>query len=148
MPTFWDAATRADLCQRVERLSANHTPLWGKMNAAQMLAHLNDAMRLATGELPAASKNTPFRRWPLKQLIVYVLPWPKGAPTAPELLARIEGADLGVEQAVFRELAERLASKRPTDHWPEHPAFGSLSHRAWGVLEFRHTDHHLRQFNV
>ena len=148
MPTFWDDATRADICQRVERLSADHKPLWGKMNAAQMLAHLNDAMRMATGELTAAPKNTPFRRWPMKQLVVYLLPWPKGAPTAPELLARMDTADLKVEQAAFRQLAERLASKAATDTWPEHPAFGALSHKAWGVLEFRHADHHLRQFSL
>ena len=42
----------------------------------------------------------------------------------------------------------RLASKSPTEVWPEHPAFGSLTHRAWGVLKYRHADHHLRQFGV
>jgi hypothetical protein len=118
------------------------------MNVTQMMAHLNDALRMAAGELPTAGKNTPFRRWPMKQLVVYVMPWPKGAPTAPELLARTDNLDLKAEKAEFRVLAERLAAKSAADRWPEHPAFGSLTHKAWGVLKYRHTDHHLRQFQV
>jgi hypothetical protein len=148
MPSFWNPTTRAQICRRVERLTAEHTPRWGKMNAAQMLAHLNDAMRLAHGELATTPKATPLRHWPIKQLVVYVLPWPQGAPTAPELLARMGTAELGVEQAEFQGLADRLAAKSDTDRWPEHPAFGTLSHQAWGVLQFRHIDHHLRQFGL
>jgi hypothetical protein len=32
--------------------------------------------------------------------------------------------------------------------WPEHPAFGRMSRRVWGVLGYRHLDHHFRQFGV
>jgi DinB superfamily len=148
MATFWDPATRDEVCRRVERLTLDHKPEWGKMNVAQMLAHLNDALRMAAGDLATTPKNTPLRRWPIKQLIVYVLPWPKGAPTAPELLARVDRADFAVEQTAFRTIVEQLAAKSATDRWPEHPAFGPLTYKAWGVLGYRHADHHLRQFGV
>jgi hypothetical protein len=148
MKTFWDTTTRGEITRRVELLSADSRPQWGKFNATQMLAHLNDAMRMATGELPTAPRATPFRRWPMKQLIVYVAPWPKGVPTAPELLARGDSATFAEEKREFRRIAERLASKPAIGPWPEHPAFGTLTHRAWGVLEYRHADHHLRQFGV
>ena len=148
MRTFWDAATREEILRRLDKLNADAKPQWGKFNAAQMLAHLNDAMRMATGELRTAPKATPLRRWPIKQLVVYVAPWPKGAPTAPELLARCDTASFADETTAFRQMAQRVAAKPATDQWPEHPAFGALTHRAWGVLEYRHTDHHLRQFGV
>jgi hypothetical protein len=148
MATFWDPAIRDDICRRVERLTSNHKPAWGKMNVAQMLAHLNDANRMAAGELATVPKNTALRRWPLKQLVVYVLPWPKGVPTAPELLARVDGADFAAEQAAFRAIVERLATRPAAGPWPEHPAFGPLTRKAWGVLGYRHADHHLRQFGV
>jgi len=148
MPTFWDAAARDDLCRRVERLTPDATARWGKFSAPKMLAHLNDAMRMTSGDLPVAPKNLPLRYWPIKQLVIYVLPFPKGAPTAPELLARGEAAELTIEQAAFRALATRVASKPATDTWPDHPAFGTLSHKAWGVLAWRHADHHLRQFGL
>jgi hypothetical protein len=146
--TFWDATVREDICRRVERLTADSKPQWGKFNATEMLAHLNDAMRMAIGELPVQPKNLPIRYPPLKQLIIYALPFPKGAPTAPELIVRGSSADFAKEKAEFKGVAERLAQKRAGDVWPEHPAFGRLTHRAWGVLEYRHTDHHLRQFGL
>ena len=101
--SFWDAETRDDICRRVERLTPTSKAQWGKFNVTEMLAHLNDAMRMAIGELPVAPKNLPIRYFPLKQLVVYVLPFPKSAPTAPELLARctrraVRGRESGVSQ--------------------------------------------------
>jgi hypothetical protein len=148
MPTFWDSATRHDICERVARLTPDTKARWGKFSAAQMVAHLNDAMRMASGELHVPSKKLPIRYFPLKQIILYAVPFPKGAPTAPELLARCDNADLKAEQEAFRSIAERTAGKPSSDAWPDHPAFGSLSHKAWGKLMFKHTEHHLRQFGV
>jgi hypothetical protein len=148
MKTFWNDAAREEICRRVDRLSADAMPQWGMFNAASMLAHLNDAMRMAIGELRVEPKVTPLRRPGIKQLVIYIAPWPHGAPTVPELLARCEHASFVDEQAAFREIARRLASKATSDTWPEHPAFGALTHRAWGVLEYRHSDHHLRQFGA
>ena len=92
MTSFWDSDAREDICRRVERLTPDAAAQWGKFTAPKMLAHLNDAMRMASGELAVAPRNTPLRFWPLKQLVIYVLPFPKGAPTAPELLARGDAA--------------------------------------------------------
>ena len=146
--SMWDPTLRGAFLQRVKKLTADTKPGWGKFHAAAMLAHLNDSYRMCTGELPVKSKNLPLRYTPIKQLVIYVLPFPKGAPTAPELLARGDAAQLTIEQAAFRALATRVAAKPATDSWPDHPAFGTLSHKAWGVLAWRHTDHHLRQFGV
>jgi hypothetical protein len=136
------------MCRRIERLTPDSRAQWGKFTAAQMVAHLNDAMRMATGELPVEPRRMPIRYFPLKQLILYVLPFPKGAPTAPELLARCNAADLKTEQREFVKIAEKTAAKPASDQWPDHPAFGPLTYKAWGKLVFRHTDHHLKQFGV
>ena len=148
MKTFWDSAAREEICRRMDALTVESKPQWGKFNATEMLAHLNDAMRMAIGELPVASKHVPIRYPPLKQLLIYALPWPKGVPTAPELIARGSSADFAKEKAEFKGVCDRLAQKRAGDAWPEHPAFGRLTHRAWGVLKYRHADHHLRQFGL
>ena len=67
-----------------------------------MLAHLNDSYRMCTGELKVKSKNLPLRYTPIKQLVIYVAPFPKGAPTAPELIARCDGAVLDDEKTGVR----------------------------------------------
>lgn len=147
MKTMFDDAARAGILARIDRITADSRPRWGKMNVEQMLAHIHESMRMACGELSTKPKKLPIRYFPLKQLIVYLLPFPKGAPTAPELLpsdARtIEHSKTELTR-VLRAFAERAA----TTEWPEHPAFGRMTKRAWGVLTYRHLDHHLRQFGV
>jgi hypothetical protein len=112
-----------------------------------MVCHLADSLRMAMGDLPVEPKRLPIRYPPLKQLIIYVAPFPKGAPTAPELLTRAP-REWTSDVADVQALLNRAARTATTDGWPEHPAFGALSKRAWGVLIYRHMDHHLKQFGA
>ena len=90
--TIFQATSRSELQQRLAQLAPDRVPLWGKMNAPKMVVHLSDAMKMTLGELQVASKKTPIRLPVLKELIIYVLPWPHGTPTAPELIARVPAA--------------------------------------------------------
>ena len=146
--TIWDTSVRESFTHRVKNLNGDSKAAWGKFTAGGMLAHLNDSYRLFTGELQCKSKNLPLRYTPIKQLVIYVAPFPKGAPTAPELLARCDGAVLDEEKQAYEAMIAKLAAVTPGDPFPEHPAFGVLTHKAYGVLMARHTDHHLRQFGV
>lgn len=145
--TLFHAASRQEIQQRLVRLAPDRTPLWGRMNAPRMVVHLADALKMALGDLHVEQKQTPLRLPILKQLAIYVAPWPHGTPTAPELLARVPQAWNG-EVVALSALVERFATRTPREKWPAHPAFGSLSGRAWGVLAYRHCDHHFRQFGI
>lgn len=147
MKTMWDAGARKELRERLGRLQYDTQPRWGKMNAPLMVAHLARSLKMAMGELDVKSKNLPLRYSPLKELVIYVLPFPKGAPTAPELLPEDTG-DWAEGLADLRSHMETIAARGPNAKWPEHPAFGKLSHKMWGVLGYRHMDHHLKQFGV
>jgi hypothetical protein len=145
MKTIWNAGDRRHLCERLTALPPDAKGRWGRMTAAEMVAHLVEATRMALGDLPCVGRRLPVRYPPLKQLIIYWLPFPKGVPTAPELLGRAPlswQADVGELVA----LLERLGREPADRALPEHPSFGRLTRRAWGVLVYRHTDHHLRQF--
>jgi hypothetical protein len=148
MPTLWDDRSREALMSRFENLTSEARPLWGKFTAARMLAHVNDALRMSNGDLATASKNLPLRFPVIKQLVVYALPWPKGVPTAPELLARGEAAVWEEERSAFSSVLRRFCDRDRKAPFPRHPAFGRLSRRAWGVLQYRHVDHHFRQFGA
>jgi len=146
--TIWDPSLRASFAERAKKLNRDTKAGWGKFSASGMLAHLNDSYRLCTGELKAKSKNLPLRYPVIKQLVIYVAPFPKSAPTAPELLARCDGAVLDDEKKAFEAMIMKLAGIKPGDPLPEHPAFGVLTHKAYGVLMARHTEHHFRQFGI
>ena len=145
--SLWNPRARAELLDRLERLSPEARPLWGRMNAPQMLAHLAKWMQMAEGRLITVNRKLPLRFPPLKQLLVYWLPWPKGIPTAPELLCG-ESFDWAVERAAVRQMIQSFEQRDPKAPWPAHPAFGKLTSKAWGVLGYRHTDHHFRQFGI
>ncbi len=148
MATAWDSSFRTSLADRVKRLSADTKPGWGKMSASGMLAHVNDSYRMALGELAVKPRTGPLRYPVIKQLIIYLLPFPKGVPTAPEMLARCDGAVLDDERETYEQLLAKLAAVTPDTRLADHPAFGRLTHRAYGVLIARHTDHHFRQFGL
>ena len=147
MKTAWNAANRRDLQSRVAALRPEARGHWGNMTAPQMVCHVVESLRMATGDLPVASKKSPIRYTPLKQLVIYWLPFPKGVPTAPELLAR-RAASWETDTLEARRLLDELAARDPAGTWPDHPVFGRLTRSAWGVLIYRHLDHHLRQFGV
>jgi hypothetical protein len=142
-----NATERRELLDRLERLRPEASPLWGRMTAPQMLAHLSDWMLMASGELPIAAKKVVLRFPPLKQLAIYWLPFPKGVPTARELIARTP-SEWNVERASLRERMQSFDKLHVKSRWPDHPIFGRMTAQSWGVLGYRHTDHHLRQFGV
>jgi hypothetical protein len=148
MKSIWETDAQREIADRIGTVSADRPRRWGKMTAHQMICHLTASLRMATGELPVAPKKLPIRYPPLKQLIIYVAPFPKSAPTAPELvIAETPNAwqrDVETLQAHFGRFVERGRSAKLV----EHPAFGKLSPRAWGVLVYRHMDHHLKQFGA
>jgi hypothetical protein len=145
--TLWNPDARKELSDRVQRLDQAATPKWGRMSAPQMLAHLTNWMKMATGEIATAPKNLPLRFSPVKQLAIYVLPFPKGVPTAVELITR-EPDEWSAERSVFLKYLDEFESMHRGKSFPYHPAFGILTDEAWGVLGYRHTDHHLTQFGV
>jgi hypothetical protein len=145
--SLWDAGVQDSLLARIGRLEPGTTPRWGRMTCAQMVVHLTDAYALYTGELQVGRKKTPLEWTPLKQLFIYVIPIPKNVPTARELITRVPG-EWSVEVARLEETVKSFAAQRSRTAWPPHPLFGRMSRRACGVLAYRHTDHHLRQFGV
>ena len=48
----------------------------------------------------------------------------------------------------LEQLIERFSASEHELEGREHPAFGKLSAREWGVFAYRHMDHHLRQFGT
>jgi hypothetical protein len=143
--TMFDPAARAELVRRMESIQPERRPLWGKMSSGQMLAHVNASLALACGELATQPKKSPLANPLVRWLVIYAVPWPKGTPTAPELLATPPG-EWAADLVQFRDLLERAGTRSPDGEWPRHPAFGQMKGKHWGALVYRHLDHHLRQF--
>lgn len=143
MPSLRNPADRDAIVARLTRLSEGDTARWGRFTPAKMLAHMSDAYRMALGELAVAPKKIPFvSRFPVKQLVLYVLPFPKNSPTAPEIISRAPES-FDAERTQVQALIARMDGHTGKQ---AHPIFGALTPDEWGVLGYKHLDHHLRQF--
>ena len=148
MGSILNESDRAAICTRLGSLSSSSASRWGRMNVTEMLQHLRLSAQMAVGEVEVESKNKRvFQVFPLKHLILYVLPFPKGAPTAPELLPNA-AASFEEERAAVLSLLERMGAGSQDGAGPAHPLFGPMSWREWGVATYKHVDHHLKQFGA
>jgi Protein of unknown function (DUF1569) len=148
MRSILNESDRAAICTRVRSLSDTSTARWGRMSVTGMLRHLRLSAQMAIGELTVASANKrAFQVFPLKHLILYVLPFPKGAPTAPELLPP-DAASLEEERAAVLALLEQIGAGSREGAGPAHPLLGPMSWREWGAATYKHVDHHLKQIGA
>ena len=148
MGSILNEADRTAITNRFRSLSASSTRRWGTMDVTEMLQHLRRSALMCVGELsvPSANKRA-FHKFPLKHMLLYVLPFPKGAPTAPALKP-VDAASFEEERAALLELLERIGTGVSEGKGPDHPLFGPLSWREWGVVTYKHSDHHLKQFGA
>jgi hypothetical protein len=147
MPTIWDDPARTALIARFRTLSADTKPAWGRFSAPAMVQHCLDALRMTLGEISVKPNGAVLRFPPVRHAIIYWLPFPKGAPTAPELLAPPKGDFPALLDSLEQALG-RMAARSRSGGFTPHPAFGSLSNKDVGVLTHKHLDHHLRQFRA
>jgi hypothetical protein len=147
-----DAAGVVDeVTSRLARLTAETSRQWGTMTAHEMVCHLTDSYRIATGERAASAVDTWMSRSVVRWIALHTsLPWPRGVPTRPEVDPKRDGTRPSPEFLRDRDaLAQLIASfAAPLEHYARHPIFGSLTRDEWMVWGYRHADHHLRQFGL
>jgi hypothetical protein len=149
MKNLFEPDTANDILSRINKLQPSARQLWGKMNVSQMLAHCQAPLQVALGDKK------------IKQSIVGVLfggiakrqllkpgEFKKNLPTDPSFLVKDErNFDEAKNKLVslirqFNSADPRIiASKR-------HPFFGRMTEEEWGILQWKHLDHHLKQFGV
>jgi len=111
MGSILNETDRAAITSRVRSLSSSSTRRWGTLDVTGMLKHLHLSALMALGEMevPSANKRV-FHVFPFKHLLLYVVPFPKGAPTAPRLKPDA-AASIEEERTALLELIERLGTR-------------------------------------
>ena len=122
------------------------------MSAHQMICHLSDSCRVATGEKVASDASSLLQRTMVKWIALYLpLRWPPGIPTRPEVDQQFGGTrpgEFASDVAELEALLAFIATREKGGDWPVHPIFGRMSQANWLRWAYLHTDHHLRQFGA
>ncbi len=150
MKNLLEASTVEEVKERMALLRPDSERQWGKMNAAQTLAHCSAAMEMAVGARtpPRILIGRLLGRFAKKSMIVNEKPMPRNVGTDKSLVVSDE-RDFVVERQRLREFIDRFAAGGPgacTRH--PHFFFGPLTPEEWAALMYQHLDHHLRQFRA
>ncbi len=148
MNSLFNQSDVSGMLTRIDKLTANSQNQWGKMNVGQMLAHVNTSLETAMG------LNTPKRLLIGRILGPFVKsgylsdkPLGKNAPTD-KFYIFTDTREFEKEKARTLELIKQFfeggASKCTTN---PHSFFGKLKPEEWALSQWKHFDHHLRQFN-
>ena len=136
---------------KLNHLSAETMPVWGAMNAQQMVEHLSNSLDLSTGvfevQLSIPEEN-------VARSVEYLYsdkPFPKGfkvdyAPEAPPL--RNEDLDDAIDELTLKWIAfvEYYMENPTAQHL--HPVYGMLDEKGWLRVHAKHFTHHFLQFNL
>jgi hypothetical protein len=150
-PNIFSAETTASIVDRIQKLTPDTQPSWGKMNVGQMLAHCCVTYQYVY-EPQKFKKPNMLMSWVLKKFVkdgvCNEVPYKKNSGTAPDFI--IKGSrDFETEKQKLISFVTR-AQKDGTQFFDgkESQSFGKLTTQEWNNMFYKHLDHHLTQFGV
>ncbi|HEY2847473.1 MAG TPA: DUF1569 domain-containing protein [Pyrinomonadaceae bacterium] len=149
MRTIFDADTHAELHERLDRLTPNATREWGKMSPAQAMEHTARAIEMASGAVPLKQHLLGKAiGWIFKSRFLGEQPFSKNSPTGPTLIIADE-PDFQSTRGRLKQLMTEFHNAGPArSDGNVHGFFGPLTGEEWGICQYKHVDHHLRQFGL
>ena len=147
MKNLLDPQTAAQLRGRIAAIGPTNERQWGKMSAAQAMAHCAAVMEMAVGDSspPRMLIGRVIGGLVKKKVVGDDAPLGRNSPTAPTMV--IDGQrELDAERARLIALVDRFAAGTCTQR--PHTFFGPMTPGEWSILMYKHIDHHLRQFGA
>ena len=150
MKNIFEPAIAQEVIERINKLTPDSRPSWGKMTVAQMLAHCNVTYELVYDD--KHKKPNALMRFLLKTFVknkvVTELPYKQNNPTAPFFVIK-DGKDFELEKKRLIDYINKT-QQLGAGHFDkkESFSFGILSAGEWNNMFYKHLDHHLNQFGV
>ncbi len=150
MKTIFDNAVREELIMRINSLSEVNKAQWGKMNVFQMVKHNSYWNGWILGKdyhtYKQAFMGKIFGKMALRNMIKDDKPLDKNIPTSSQFKVKETNEDLKAEKLKWISLTKSYENYDNPDFI--HDFFGKMTKEQIGILVYKHTDHHLRQFGV
>lgn len=147
MKSIFEEEAYNEIKARLNNLNENSQANWGKMNVGQMAWHCQGPFNIILGKNDYGMKPNWFAKVFFKKSLYNDKKWSKGLPTA-KFLKTKENKDFNTEIATLKALIDETYSHKEKTEWEPHPAFGYFTKQQWGQMQYKHLDHHFRQFGV
>ncbi|MFY8213467.1 MAG: DUF1569 domain-containing protein [Flavobacterium sp.] len=150
MKSIFTPTDNLELQNRLQQITADSLPIWGKMNAAQMFVHCQKPFEVAEKKL-ILNRNLMsylFGSMMKKKLLIKGEPFTPNLPTAKAFLITDSVEFAREKNSLLEKIIEYSQVGPSIIKIKTHPFFGDLSPEQWGILFYKHLDHHLKQFSV
>jgi hypothetical protein len=149
MKNLFDRDASTEILSRLETLQPGAKPLWGKMSVSQMMAHCIVPIKVSLGEAKIKRNFMGLLFGKMgKKMVLKDEPFKKGLPTDPSFIIKDEPDFNSKKQELKTSIDKLLTTDKNAMASRSHPFFGKMTVDEWGVLGYKHLDHHLRQFGV
>ncbi len=150
MKNVFNQTDKNEIVVRINKLSRQSRPLWGKMSVEQMLAHCNVTYELVyENKHPKPNAVKAFiLKLIIKRLVVSEKPYKKNGQTAPEFIIK-DSKNFESEKTRLIKYIDKTQQLGEShfDGKASH-SFGILNKTEWNNMFYKHLDHHLSQFGV
>ncbi len=149
MKSLFDSETHSEILNRIDKLSESSTGQWGKMEVGQMLHHCQFPLNLALGRYTMKKPNLLMKILfkSFKKGMYDDKLWKPNLPTAKPFKV-VDKKDFTPEKTKLVVAVSDFHLEKNRKSWEPHPGFGHFTHEQWGQMQYKHLDHHLRQFGV
>ena len=149
MKSLFNPQDSNEIIERFNKLGPNIKPQWGKMNATQMLAHCTAPLQMAHGEIQSKRGLIGFLFGKMiKKKYLAGASFEKNLPTDPKFLFP-DASDFEKEKQKLIAKIQDFAKKGPNGITKgKHSFFGVMTPQVWDLIQYKHLDHHLKQFGV
>ena len=144
--SLFDATVKQEIIDRLNKLTPQSQRQWGKMDVAQMLAHCQMPLGVATGKHKLKGSGFLKLVGPLfKGLLFNNKPFKKNLGTDKSFIMTTP-KEFEKEKSGLIQMINDFSASSMTDE--PHPIFGKLTKEQWSKGTWKHLDHHLMQFGV
>ncbi|MGO3184185.1 MAG: DUF1569 domain-containing protein [Aequorivita sp.] len=147
MKSLFNPEAFSETINRINQLSEDSQKQWGKMSVAQMLHHCQGPLNIMLEKDDYGLKPNFLAKLFFKKMLYNDTPYRKGLPTAKALKAS-KPKNINLEKKNLNFLLDEFEGQRNREEWKPHPGFGYFTKQQWGQMQYKHLDHHLKQFGV
>ena len=147
MKSLFEPEAFSEIKERLANLNETSPKQWGKMTPGQMVHHCQGPLNIILEKVDYGFKPNWLAKLFFKKSLYSDKLWRKNLPT-PRQFRETEEKDFAKEKHQLEALIIELSAQRERTDWKPHPGFGRFTKDQYGKMQYKHLDHHFRQFGV
>ena len=137
---------------KLSTLNEDSKPVFGQMNAQQMIEHLSAVTQIANGNWNVnvfVSDEKTARRKPFLQTENELQTGFRASFIADEpIKLKFSSIDIAIDDLLYQVQSFILVFKKDENRTVVHPFFGELNFEEWKKFQVKHFTHHFKQFDL